>query len=751
MNNCHFRIGVGILAFAAVTFAQQPSEDVPTVRATRVDTAPEFDGFVNEAFWDAIAPATDFIQQNPDEGQPSTERTEVRIGFDDQNLYFGIICFDREPENIVVTQNRRDGALDDTDSIQLLIDAYNDGQNAFIFGTSPAGVEFDAQVTKAGQSRGGGGGPARAGGAGGGGAQRGGSRAFNLNWDAVWKVQSQITGRGWESEIIIPFRTLRYRPGQDQTWGLNISRNIRRRNELSFWSPVSRAFELTQVELAGSLTGLETKSNRNLKLLPYVIGGVTRNFRQAENRTDREIDAGLDIKYGLTPGLTLDATFNTDFAQVEVDDVQINLTRFDLFFPEKRPFFLENSGFFEFGTPQEVEIFFSRRIGIDDNRQEVPIDAGARISGKVGNYQVGFLNMQTRDVEGRSPANNYAIARVSRELPNRSSIGVIGVNRQTMGNSLGRGEYNRTFGADANIGIGKYANWSNYIAGTRTPGLVGGGRAGSSLFEYDDSTHQFSVGYTEVGENFNPEVGFVRRVKFRKPRAFYRYTHYLENSPVRSIEPHAFVQNWYTLGTNEKESGFEHYHIDSRWQNGGRLGIARNRNFDRLDIPFTVFPGVDVPVGRYQFDETIANFASDPSATFFGGGNFAVGDFYHGKIKSLSLNGGVRKGQNLTWTVTWSRNYIDLPTDEFHTDLASLRFNWSFTSKSFLQTLSQYSNRTNQITHNIRLGLLSTSSTGLFVVYNTGTSTRDFLDPHGVDRRLESQAFFIKFNHLLDY
>ncbi len=751
MNNCHFRIGVGILAFAAVTFAQQPSEDVPTVRATRVDTAPEFDGFVNEAFWDAIAPATDFIQQNPDEGQPSTERTEVRIGFDDQNLYFGIICFDREPENIVVTQNRRDGALDDTDSIQLLIDAYNDGQNAFIFGTSPAGVEFDAQVTKAGQSRGGGGGPARAGGAGGGGAQRGGSRAFNLNWDAVWKVQSQITGRGWESEIIIPFRTLRYRPGQDQTWGLNISRNIRRRNELSFWSPVSRAFELTQVELAGSLTGLETKSNRNLKLLPYVIGGVTRNFRQAENRTDREIDAGLDIKYGLTPGLTLDATFNTDFAQVEVDDVQINLTRFDLFFPEKRPFFLENSGFFEFGTPQEVEIFFSRRIGIDDNRQEVPIDAGARISGKVGNYQVGFLNMQTRDVEGRSPANNYAIARVSRELPNRSSIGVIGVNRQTMGNSLGRGEYNRTFGADANIGIGKYANWSNYIAGTRTPGLVGGGRAGSSLFEYDDSTHQFSVGYTEVGENFNPEVGFVRRVKFRKPRAFYRYTHYLENSPVRSIEPHAFVQNWYTLGTNEKESGFEHYHIDSRWQNGGRLGIARNRNFERLDIPFTVFPGVDVPVGRYQFDETIANFASDPSATFFGGGNFAVGDFYHGKIKSLSLNGGVRKGQNLTWTVTWSRNYIDLPTDEFHTDLASLRFNWSFTSKSFLQTLSQYSNRTNQITHNIRLGLLSTSSTGLFVVYNTGTSTRDFLDPHGVDRRLESQAFFIKFNHLLDY
>ena len=746
-----FLFVIASLVFSTAIAQQRGGEDKPEVGAVRIEAEPEFDGVVDQEFWDFIQPATNFIQQNPDEGAPSTERTEVRIAYDDANLYFGIICFDREPDQIVVTQNRRDGALDDTDSIQLLIDTYNDGQNAFIFGTSPTGVEFDAQVTKAGQTRGGGGGPARAGGAGGGGAQRGGANAFNLNWDAVWKVRSQVTQRGWESEVIIPFRTLRFQAGTDQTWGLNIQRNIRRRNELSFWSPVSRAFLFTQIELAGQLGGLETKTHRNLKLLPYMIGGVSQNFRLPENRTDRERDAGLDLKYSLTPGRTLDATFNTDFAQVEVDDVQINLTRFDLFFPEKRPFFLENSGFFEFGTPQEVEIFFSRRIGIDENRQQVPIDAGARVSGKVGNYQVGFLNMQTRDVEGRSPANNYAVARVSRELPNRSSIGVIGVNRQTMGDGLDTREYNRTFGADANIGVGKYGNWSNYIAGTRTPGLEGSSHAASSLFEYDDAVHQLSLGYTEVGENFNPEVGFVRRVRFRKPRAFYRYTHYLENSPIRSIEPHALIQNWYTLTTGEKESGFEHYHIDSRWQNGARLGIAYNRNFERLDVPFTVFPGFDIPVGRYQFDETIANFQSDPSATWFGGGNYAIGNFYDGKIKSLSLNGGVRKGQNLTWTVSWSRNYIDLPRGEFNTDLASLRFNWSFTSKSFLQTLSQYSNRTNQITHNIRLGLLSTSSTGLFVVYNTGTTTRDFLDPHGVDRRLESQAFFIKFNHLLDY
>ena len=712
----------------------------------------ELDGLVIEDFWREVEPATGFVQQNPEEGEPSAERTEVRVAFDDSNLYFGIICFDSQPENIVVTQNRRDGSLVDTDSIQLLIDTYNDGQNAFLFGTSPTGIEFDAQVTKAGQTRGAGGGPARAGGAGGGGAQRGGASAFNLNWDAVWLVRSQITGRGWESEIAIPFRTLRYRPGTDQTWGLNIARNLRRRNELSFWSPVSRAFEFTQIELAGELRGIEAKSHRNLKLLPYVIGGVAQDFRsEAAERTEPKINGGLDLKYSLTPGLTLDGTVNTDFAQVEVDDVQINLTRFDLFFPEKRPFFLENSGFFEFGSPEEVEIFFSRRIGLDDNRRQVPIDGGARISGKLGKYQLGLLNMQTRRVEGQTPANNYGVARLSRELPNRSSVGVIAVTRQAVGDREGGREYNRTFGADANIGIGRFGNWFSYVAGSQTPGLDGSSHAYSSRFDYDDATHQFSVGFTEVGENFNPEVGFTRRVKFRKPRAFYRYTHYPATGAWRTIEPHALIQNWYTLGSNEKESGFEHYHIDSRLQNGGRLGIAYNRNFERLRAPFEVFPGVRIPVGAYQFGETIANFQSDPSAVWFGGGNFAVGDFYFGGIKSLSLTGGARKGQNLTWTLTWARNHITLPSGRFRTDLASLRFNWSISPKSYFQTLSQYSNRTNQLSHNIRLGLLSTSSTGLFVVYNAGLLMRDYLDPHSVERRLESHALYVKFNYLLDY
>ena len=752
MHQSHPAPFVCLLAacFSVAASAQEGASESRRVRAYRVAEPPTFDGLVDEPLWDTIEPATGFTQQNPDEGRPTTEETEVRVGYDDNNFYFGIICFDSQPENIVITQNRRDAELRDTDSVLLLLDTFNDDQNAFVFGTSPTGIEFDAQVSKAGQRRGGGGGPRRAGG-GGGGAQRGGAAAFNLNWDGVWKVRSQITKRGWESEIVIPFRTLRYRPGPNQVWGLNIQRNLRRRNELSFWAPVSRAFRFTQIELAGELYDFEARAHRNLKLLPYVLGGFSQNYELSGDQTELQRDVGLDVKYSVTPGLTLDLTVNTDFAQVEVDDEQINLTRFDLFFPEKRPFFLENSGFFEFGSGQEVEIFFSRRIGLDEDRQQVPIDAGARLSGKVGPYQIGLLNMQTDSVGGLVSANNYSVARVSRELPNRSSIGVIGVNRQSTSSFDTDVNFNRTYGADANFGIGEFGNWFNFVAKTESPHLTGSDHSYSSRFEYDDSRHQFNVGFLEVGHNFNPEVGFVRRVGFRKATYFYRLTLYPKSGPIRSVEPHHFGNQWFTLGTNEWESGFSHYHVTTRWHNGGQLGLAWNRNFERLDEPFEVFPGIRVPRGRYHFSELIANFDSDPSAKFFVGGDAAAGSFYDGTIRTINVKGGYRRGKNLTWTGTWVRNFIDLSVGDFTTDLVGLRFNWSFTPKSFLQTFSQYNNITQQIGHNIRLGLLSTSSTGFFLVYNTTGLTRDFLDPHDIQRRTLSRALFFKFNYLLDY
>ncbi|MBK5291621.1 MAG: carbohydrate binding family 9 domain-containing protein [Acidobacteriia bacterium] len=722
------------------------------MRATRIDQPPVFDGLVNEPLWQQIEPATGFNQQQPDTGAPASEQTEVRIAFDDDNLYIGIICLDSEPGKIVVTQNRRDASLIDTDSVVILLDTFHDRQNAFLFGTSPTGIEYDGQVSKAGQSRGGVGTPARAGGqGGGGGAQQAGAAAFNLNWDGVWKVRSQITGRGWESEMIIPFKTLRYNPGDMSAWGFNVTRNLRRRNEQSYWTRVTRNFTINQVEAAGELEGLDLRTHRNLKLLPFVLGGFKQNRALADKQSKAVHDAGLDLKYSLTPSLTLDATLNTDFAQVEVDEEQVNLTRFDLFFPEKRPFFLENSGTFEFGSAREVEIFFSRRIGIDPSGTQVPIAGGVRLSGKAGKYDIGVLNMQTREVGAIVPANNFSVLRVSREFANRSSVGVIGVNRNSISRFDGARPWNRTFGTDLNLGFGKYANWFSYFAKSQTPGRGGSDHAGASSFAYDDQHHRLDFAYTEVGRNFNPEVGFVRRVGYRKPNFGYRYTHYPQGHRLRSIFPHFQWNRWYTLETNDKESGFEHYHLDSRWQDGSTLGLAWNRNFERLDKPFEVFPGILIPPGRYGYSEMVVNYGTDQTAKMFATGNASAGRFYGGTIRTINFNGGVRKGQNITWTGSYIRNFITLPEGAFTTDLIGLRFNWSFTPKSYLQAFTQYNSRSNLVGANIRLAVLSTSSTGFFLVYNTRVATVDYFDPHEVERRVLSQALFFKFNYLFDF
>ena len=718
----------------------------PNLVASRIEAPLHHDGIVNELLWQKLEVATNFTQQNPDEGKPASQKTEVRVGFDDINLYFGVICFDSEPHKIVVNENYRDSNLSQSDSIQILLDTFNDGQNGFIFGTNPSGVQFDSQVSKSGLHRGGGG-PRRAGQ---GGAQRGGSASFNINWDGVWKVRSQITKRGWESEIVIPFRTLRYHAGET-TWGFNISRRLPRRKESSFWAPISRAFQFREVSTVGSLSALETKTHRSLKIIPYLLSGFSQDYFRQEDQLRFERNLGVDLKYSITPNLTLDTTVNTDFAQVEIDDNQVDLTRFNLFFPEKRMFFLENSGFFEFGSPREVEIFFSRRIGLDEDGNPVPIDVGARLTGKIGPYQIGLLNMQTRSIGSGVAANNYSVLRLSRELPNRSSIGVIGVNREMTTDTEGVLPYNRTAGLDANFGLGKFANWFSYMATSKTPGLKDNNHTYSSRFQYDNSRHEFSLGYLEVGTNFNPEVGFLKRSGFRKPHYFYRFTYHPSSTRILSIEPHFSGKNWLTLETNDRESSFEHYHVQTIWKNGGRLGLAWNRNFERLDDSFEVHSDIFIPVGKYHFSELIADFSTDPSATQFFNGNAAVGSFYNGKISSFNLRGGYRIGKSLSWTGSWIGNFIKLPVGEFGAHLIGLQFKWSITPKNLLQSFSQYNSVTREIGHNIRLGILSKSSNGLYVVFNTLRNNLGFRDPHEVYRNTVSQSLFLKYTHLFEF
>ena len=391
----------------------------PTGMAGAAVEAPTLDGDVlgDPAYRDAPV-MHGFLQEQPLEGEPSSERTEVRMIFTKDTLYIGVVCYDRDPSGIVVSDARRDAPLDDTDSFQIIFDTYRDQQNGFVFGTNPAGIEYDGQVTNEGQG-GGGLAPAADPAAGSGGG-------FNVNWDGAWKVRAKIADHRLERRVRDSVRDAALsRPARDQTWGVNFQRNIRRRNERAYWAPIPRQFNLYRVSLAGTVSGVQTPALRNLKLTPYVLGNALESGVEPAD-TEADSDVGGDLKYSITPSLTLDATVNTDFAQVEVDDQQVNLDRFNLFFPEKRPFFLENAGFFAVGNPGEVDLFFSRRIGIDDRRRgRFRSCGGGRVSGKVGRYNIGLLNMQTADVDASVPSDNFGVVRVARDLPNRSSIGAL--------------------------------------------------------------------------------------------------------------------------------------------------------------------------------------------------------------------------------------------------------------------------------------------------------------------------------------
>ena len=486
--------------------------------ASRTSEAPVIDGILDERLWQAASPMTGFVQTEPLEGEPASERTEVRFLYDDSNIYVGVICYDGDPSQVIVTDSRRDSSLADADSFQMILDTYHDLQNGFIFGTNAAGVQYDAQVRNEGQnSAGGGGGGGGGGGTGGGAAFGGGGRAqsgsgggTNLNWDATWEVKASVNEVGWSAEFRIPLRSLRYGPSP-QSWGLNFSRNIRRKREEAYWSPVPRQYTLNRLSLAGELTGLNLRTPRNFTFTPYVTGSANRDYAPRAPR-DWSGNVGFDTKFGVTPSLNLDVTYRTDFAQVEVDEQQINLTRFNLVFPEKRPFFLENAGLFSVGRSGDVDLFFSRRIGItdDDSGSLVPILAGARLSGKTKGVNVGLLNIQTEEV-GLTPGNNFTAARVNRELPNRSSIGAVFVGKTATGHLAGPDEWNRTWGVDGRLGVGDTLTFTGFAARTETPGLSGRQDAFNGGVTYQNRVHRASFEYGEVGEDFNPEVGFLRR------------------------------------------------------------------------------------------------------------------------------------------------------------------------------------------------------------------------------------------------
>ena len=755
-------VGVAALAGLATVvlvsppaLAQQGAADVaadrelttagfPLARAFLVDGAPEIDGDVlGEAIWDDIVPATGFLQNTPDEGQPASERTEVRIIYTEDTVYFGIVCYVSDPSTIIVSDSRRDSSLNDTDSFQIIIDTYLDKQNGFLFGTNPAGLEYDGQVTNEGQGGGrfGGGVVRRSGSQ----QQRGSGGGFNVNWDGVWQVSAEISELGWTAEIAIPFRTLRYPSGDVQTWGLNFQRNIRSRNEQSYWAPLPRQFRLHRLSLAGELQGIEVPPQRNLKLTPYVLGQALR--RTDDTKTTALGDFGADLKYSVTPSMTLDLTYSTDFAQVEVDDQQVNLDRFNLFFPEKRPFFLENAGLFSVGQPGQLEVFFSRRVGIGESGGQIPIFGGGRLSGKVGsNTNVGFLNIQTQSVNATgTPSNNFTVARVRQDFQNRSNIGAMFVNRGATGNLAGERDYNRSYAVDGRWGIGQTGTVSGFAAQTDTPGLKGDTHAFNMAANYDSERYQLRGGFTEVGPNFNPEVGFYARRGYRRSDASVRTTFRPQN-PLGILEwyPHASHYTIWNFVTGQQETQYTHLDNGIEWRNGYQVSTGVNLTKEGVLKPFEIFPGVTVPVDTYDHAEAIMRFNTNQGAPISFTFRATVGGFFGGDRVQMGPEVSMRTGQTFNAQLSWSRNDIDLPGGAFVANLGTVRLNYSFTTRMFLQALVQYNDRADLWSSNIRFAILSDANTGLFIVYNDTQGLGD-VRPTGAGRTLT-----IKYSQLFD-
>ncbi len=688
--------------------------EVRDARAVRVDAPPVIDGRLDDPAWQAAEPLDGFVQRIPSDGAAASEPTEVRVLYDEQAIYVGVWLWDSNPQGIVQGPAIRDSRLDDSDAVVLIFDTYRDRQNGFVFGTNPSGIEYDGQVTDEG--RGGGG----LGGMGGGRAQGGAGGGFNLNWDGSWDVATSRDALGWYAEFRIPFSTLRYASGEDAVWGFNVMRRIRRFNEESYWAPIDRQYNLYRVSQAGELRGLEVPVRRQATVTPYVLQSAQRDYRVLGSRFDYPSDLGADAKVQVTQGLTLDLTLNTDFAQVEVDDQQVNLTRFSLSFPEKRPFFLENAGYFRVGTGGS-ELFFSRRIGIEGG-QQVPIRGGGRLSGRAAGLNVGLLHIQTGVDDpvgpGITDGNAFSVVRLARELPNRSLVGTYFGERRGTGVD---GDWNRTYAVDGQVGLGDNLTLSSFAGYTDAPGQDGDAR--NHVFDlsgvYLSRALRLSGGFREMGADFNPEVGFVNRRDYRMYSGMWMvYLRPDRISWLREIRPHSSYNTFRNLETGFEQSS--RLHLDSHFEfsSGAHFEPAFNWIREGLTRPFEIVDGVVVQPGTYDGWEAAWRFNTNRSAPFSVSGSVNAGSFLSGSRVNPSASVAYRHGSSATLEFSLDHNKVTLEEGEFDVTLAGLRAGYFFTPRIYLQSLIQYADQTDTFSANIRFGWLNTAGTGLFIVYN---------------------------------
>ena len=704
-----------------------------TVRAVRIQEPIRLDGRLDESVYGAVTPFIDFVQQEPQEGSPSTEKTEAWIFFDDRNIYISARCWDSQPGRQIANEMRRDSNnIIQNESFTVIFDSFLDRRNGVFFQTNALGALRDASSTD--------------------------ERSQNTDWNTVWDVRTQRSDAGWTVEFVIPFRSLRYGPGREQTWGINLRRNIGWKSEWVYLSPPPAYLGLPgilAVSKAATLVGLEVPASRPaLELKPYVNFGVRTDLAAREPfRNDAAKQFGGDLKYGITKSLTLDLTYNTDFAQVEDDTQQVNLTRFNLQFPERRDFFLEGQGVFTFGggsfsggNSNTPVLFFSRRIGLNNGRP-VPIAGGGRLTGRAGPYSVGLLNIQSEaDVASESKGTNFSVLRLKRNVLRRSNIGFLYTRRMETGEgAAGPAE---TFGIDGLYSLSTSLNVNGYFAGTtgNTPESRNDNRSHQVAFEYTPDRYGFVAQELVVGRNFNPQVGFLRRTDFRRRFVQARFSPRPSNDHWKGIRRFVYEASVEHIENNDGRLDFREQEAQFVIEqvNGDALVVDFTRDYEFIPREFEISKAVFVPVGGYTYHNLLTSYTLGARRFLSGSVSYQQGQLYGGTKQSLGLSGGrMELSSQLALEPSISINRVRLPFGNFTQTVVTERTTYSISPRMFVSALTQYASSSRTFSVNARLRWEYRPLSELFVVYSDGRDTTPNGFPHLVNR-----AFIVKINKL---
>ena len=686
-----------------------------TALATRLSQGEEIDidGHFEEAAWQRAKAQGNFIQREPDLGQESSQKTEFKILYDDKNIYFGIWAWDNEPDRIVATEMKRDSGLRKSDQIKINIDTFRDKRNAFYFSTNPLGAFKDANTTENG-------------------------RVINYDWNAVWRNKTSRDERGWYVEMAVPFSQLRFKGGPGETiWGLNICRILLRRNEDSYWVPFPREWSpsgFARVANAGKLLGLSgLKPRRRVEFVPFAVPSLTRNDLNATSKTNAGY--GFDARVGLVGALTADLTYKTDFAQVEADQEVVNLSRFSVFFPEKRQFFTESAGIFDYGrvgiglTGGDavsdgglLPIFYSRRIGLVDG-VPVPIVGGGKITGRAGAYTLGLLNMQTDN--SRSPegvltrGGNYSVVRVKRNIFRQSTAGAMFLNRQGGPGSA----FNRTAAVDLGLVLGRNLGVAGMLAKTFSPAATpGGGDGVAGAANVAWKTDQWDMGatYLDIPADFNAEMGFISRTDIRNAKAQVSRIWRPKIKSVRTLRADLSFDRFENHQGREVSRGYDAAFI---WQrpNGANAQVALSRDFDGLAADFATFAGGIKP-GAYWWNTYRANYTSSTTGRKLGG-SLALegGGYYNGRKQTLKAGLNYVPNGTLLIEGTYARNQIQLPgLRDASSNVIGARLSYSFSPNLFVKAFAQINDERKLASLNLLCWYIYRPGSDLYVVYNQG-------------------------------